>query len=299
MKLIKFYGFGWDYGGTVKLGNGKINKTGLSLMLTAPMEHPEYNNLLGDKIFTSKDLSDELKNKITVGEIKIWGLTDGKLSDWCNSNHELPKNCQPQKIDDETLSALPIKGEIIQALQWGDRAGLHIMVLSQKNSVEEVDEGPAPGTKTLYAQKFDKNIPYEDYDNEEKADTNYNETYTLKETETKCYFQMDASFAKDGIILTDMDNNDDMEVSFAYQMGCTSELTDKPIKMITLSGEEEYIIYGTTTVDYGHEIMVGETNFSASFNNAPLGFLASLKPYWKNTSKITTKNFNKNYFLFS
>ena len=278
---IEFYGFGWDYGGTVKLGNGKINKTGLSLSLTAPpFEHPSYKKLVGDNIFSSGELKDETKSLITVNEISISGLKEKKLEEWNCTDTSLSFD-KSQAVTDSILNLLPIKGEIVHACQCFGMNDHNIIVLSQQTTVKENSEGPSAVSKTLTAKIF------------EAIGSDFKEVYTKEETTSDCYFQMDALFARDGILLSDVDEDGDYEISFAYQMGCSNELTEKPIKLITFEGGTEYIISGSTIADYGHMVLGGETNFSASYNfkHGPQGLLSLLKPLWGKYQKNNYQEF--------
>ncbi|MBI9063934.1 MAG: hypothetical protein JEZ14_18265 [Marinilabiliaceae bacterium] len=70
---INFFGFGWDYGGTVVLGNGAIKSKGITVVLGIASEHPDIEKLYGDSEFTSAKLNDKIIQAIEVISISVSG----------------------------------------------------------------------------------------------------------------------------------------------------------------------------------------------------------------------------------
>lgn len=101
---LHFYGFNWDYGGTVKLNKGKISKLGLELILAPATECPGAEMLSGDAEFNSADLDDEVLTHLYVREIRIVPSDDAIPSD-CE------RPCSSSRVNAiSRLSSLLLKG---------------------------------------------------------------------------------------------------------------------------------------------------------------------------------------------
>ena len=99
--------------------------------------------------------------------------------------------------------------------------------------------------------------------------------------EKNCEFDLSIGFIDKSIEVTDLDQNNYGEITFAYKKSCRSDMSPMILKLLTLENGEKYIIRGTTIieVDYGSSYG-GEKNIDPSFYNAPKLFLTNANRIW-------------------
>ncbi|MEL6820421.1 MAG: hypothetical protein AAFP70_01570, partial [Calditrichota bacterium] len=93
-------------------------------------------------------------------------------------------------------------------------------------------------------------------------------------TEANCEFDLFADFIEKSITVTDLNNDNYGEITFAYQLACISDVSPKQLKLLMLQNGEKYIIRGQTEANLGYnEIIGGDKKIDASFEKAPPQFL--------------------------
>ncbi|TAJ10113.1 hypothetical protein DMA11_19495 [Marinilabiliaceae bacterium JC017] len=266
---IEFYGFGWDYGGTVKLGNGDIKDDGLKLVLNITDE--SFNGkLLGDKLFSSADLEAGVIDAIEVVSVGVTGLDPEHLAEWNNADENSLVNPYPtQELNKDQCKQFDVTGDIIKSLSWKDKSGENVMIFSLKCDVEEMEEGPCSVSLEIIASHY------------LKKEGDWKLIQSISDAQRDCMFENNAGFSTNAISVTDVNQDGFAEITFGYILGCTSEASPNFIKLIMLDKEKEYDITGTLLVTAYEEPWGGETKISADFNSAPKGFLVHAKQIWK------------------
>lgn len=99
--------------------------------------------------------------------------------------------------------------------------------------------------------------------------------------EKDCEFDRTLEFLKNDILLTDLDNDQIGEISFAYRKACISDVSPKELKLLILENGDKYIIRGNTLISFGEESYGGEKQVDASFDQAPEGFLSHATQLWE------------------
>jgi hypothetical protein len=79
----------------------------------------------------------------------------------------------------------------------------------------------------------------------------------VQDHEDDCEFDNMAAFVDGSLEVTDVDGNGTAEVSFAYNLGCVSDVSPLPRKLVVLEGGDKYILRGETRVDVGGGELVG------------------------------------------
>lgn len=95
-----------------------------------------------------------------------------------------------------------------------------------------------------------------------------------------CEFDMFFNFVEDSITVTDLDQNDIGEITFAYRKACVSDVSPIGLKLLVLENGNKYIIRGNSITDLGEFKIGGEKNVDTSFNNAPEKFLKHANAVW-------------------
>lgn len=96
---------------------------------------------------------------------------------------------------------------------------------------------------------------------------------------TGCEFDVVAQFLPGSVSITDEDADGVDELTFAYDVACTSDVSPNTRKLIVLEGKDKHILRGTSQVDPGDGPVGGE--FTADgFKKAP-ALRALAEARWK------------------
>ncbi len=186
-------------------------------------------------------------------------------------------------IFDENMAKLvKFKGDLLFGKSWTDKLGENLLVFSQKEIIkEENGDEPEPDrlTRKLYAVHYAKSKDV------------YKLIREVQDFTTDCGFENRAKIMKESVTITDLDKDDFAEITFAYRLGCTSELSPDVLKLIMLENSEKYAIRGDTRVQYRpDEFVGGATDIDSNFDNAPEVFLNHAKSIWKEQQSHVQNN---------
>jgi hypothetical protein len=96
-----------------------------------------------------------------------------------------------------------------------------------------------------------------------------------------CIFDLTALFDPAGFHVTDIDEDGIAEVSFAYEIGCRSDVSANELKLLLLEGGTKYILRGKTRIQEGGEPDTGRYTVDPSFDKGPRIFLDYAKQLWQ------------------
>lgn len=102
-----------------------------------------------------------------------------------------------------------------------------------------------------------------------------------------CDWDYAFEFIKPSISATDLDKDNIGEITFAYRITCTSDVSPWELKLLTLENGDKYIIRGTTAISYGEENYGGDKTIDESFTNGPQAFLDHANKTWEVCIKET------------
>lgn len=105
--------------------------------------------------------------------------------------------------------------------------------------------------------------------------------------EKDCEFDLFLEFIGNSIKVTDLDNNNVGELTFAYKKACISDVSPKGLKLLMLENGNKFIIRGTTTIVEPGGRIDGTKNVDASFKNAPNSFLSHANTIWESIKQET------------
>ncbi len=156
-------------------------------------------------------------------------------------------------FDKSMASLLKIEGEIVAGRVWTDANGENVLVLSQiKEESFSDEEGPSSETRLL-AKHFVNNAG------------NYSLQWELNELESGCGFENRAAFSSSLLAVTDLDKNSLAEITVVYRLGCSSELSPDPLRLLLIENGKQHKISGTTIADFGEWKDGGKTFVDPSF----------------------------------
>ena len=97
--------------------------------------------------------------------------------------------------------------------------------------------------------------------------------------EADCEYDLSLYFIDSSIVISDLDQDNYGEITFAYRKACRSDVSSSTMKLITLENGEKYIIRGTTKIPgYSEE---SQKKIDPSFYNAPHPFLTNANRIWQ------------------
>ena len=176
-----------------------------------------------------------------------------------------------QKLSSEEISAQNTKttGHLQFGKRWTDKNGMNIVFFMQREVKKAEKDEPERLTRDLIVYHLAK-----------KEGEEYKLIRKVQDATKECSFENRAKFEETSVTVTDINKDGYGELTFAYKLGCSSELSPDTYKLIMLENGEKYAIRGNTIVQLGKDVYGGETIIDPSFDNAPEGFLNHAKEIW-------------------
>lgn len=186
-----------------------------------------------------------------------------KFEEQIVKNEEVQKTSKFNILDKPTydLSQLKHEGEIVHKRFWQDSNGENIALFTKKDKEE------------LFVYHYTINS------NQVK------QLREVKDFEKECEYDMFLDFIENSIIVTDLDNNNLGEITFAYKKACISDISPKELRLIMLENGNKFTLRGTTSIDKPGIKIEGSKKVDASFDNAPASFRSHANKVWDKIEK--------------
>ncbi len=153
------------------------------------------------------------------------------------------------------LAKLEHEGKITYKKIWQDTNGENIAIFTQKES-------------ELFVYHYSIN------DDQVKL------LRKVYDVEPGCEDDLFIDFVENSIEVTDLDNNNLGELTFAYKKTCTTDVSPRVLKVLLLEDGNKYIMRGYSVVEFGEDQYGGDQTIDPSFENGPPAFLAHAKQVW-------------------
>ena len=150
-----------------------------------------------------------------------------------------------------------------QGIAWTDATGLHVALFTRETVTTEEPDYASSVTLRVYHYRV-------------QGET-VERLREVRDFTLDCEFDNMAAFVPAAVGVTDLDANGQGELSFAYYLGCTSDVSPLPFKLLLLEGGSKYIIRGAVA-PAGME--GGEQVPDPAFATAPAAFLAHAQQMW-------------------
>lgn len=167
---------------------------------------------------------------------------------------------------------LKFDGSIVAGVQWKDKSGLNVLIITETNPVtSKTNEYDESVSKKLFGYAFVKN-----------EDEKFQQVWMIQDFIEKCQVDLTLEYIKKSLTVSDLNKNGIAENTFLYKLSCKGDVSPNDLKLIMHEGKEKYAIRGETlqifkdAKPYG-----GKTNIDKSFDNAPKEFLDYAKKEWK------------------
>ncbi|MEL6589234.1 MAG: hypothetical protein AAFQ68_04110 [Bacteroidota bacterium] len=168
---------------------------------------------------------------------------------------ESPLGIKIIEAADFEVGKLAYDGEIVEKRAWLDAKGENIVLFTQKEEELFVYH---------YAIKADSALLLR----------------RIYDFEKDCEFDQTLEFVEASIGVTDLDEDNLGEITFAYRKACISDVSPLELKLLMLEDGEKYIIRGNTLITFGEESIGGDKEVDASFEAAPKVFLEHALEVW-------------------
>ncbi|MGB0522628.1 MAG: M949_RS01915 family surface polysaccharide biosynthesis protein [Flammeovirgaceae bacterium] len=187
------------------------------------------------------------------------------------NNYEMEKS--PNSIHAFALSSIPtgVKalGEaFIAGGKWMDANGENLLICTLSEKVTPGDPNGAGGDhvyKQLYVEHFTK----------KESATDYTLMRKIQDIQD-CNFSNMLALSTESIRITDLDQDQYAEISFVYNLGCRSDVSRDPMKLMLLENGEKYAIRGQTRFSSDSP----DKNFDEDFAKAPANFKDFASELW-------------------
>lgn len=158
-------------------------------------------------------------------------------------------------------------GKLDKAVGWTDKNGANVVVFSTQTAV-----GKKNGEHFESAYLNVEHVAY--------PGGAFKSLRSVKDKEEACDADLMAEFRDKALTVTDLDNDGFGEITFAYALRCTSDVSPATLKLLMLENGEKYILRGQSRVDTGPEKVGGAFKVDPSFNAGPPAFLEHAKKQW-------------------
>jgi hypothetical protein len=195
----------------------------------------------------------------------------------------LLSNIAIAQIKTQALTQLPkqvtYKGNIVQSLQWTDKAGENILVLTVTDDFKSKKQDP----NNMDIVNYDKELYAYHYI---KKGTAYELLWKITDFTRECPFDINVQFLEKAVAVTDLDKNGIAETWLMYRVACRSDVSPATQKLIMHEGELKYAIRGTTRISISpQESYGGEMTLDGNFKNGKQEFREYALKIWKENEK--------------
>lgn len=179
----------------------------------------------------------------------------------------------------EVPSIIKYAGHIINAVQFTDNQGEHLVITTETGMVQSKEKDFDGRDASLYAYHYDK--------------LNGNEwklTWQVYDFIKDCPVDLTAAYLPHTFAITDLNKNGKAEVWLMYKTVCHGDVSPSTMKIIMHEGDMKYAIRGTNKVKLSeHEFEGGTYTLDNAFKTAPDVFKQYALSLWKKNLMETWK----------
>ncbi|RMG71350.1 MAG: hypothetical protein D6722_06990 [Bacteroidetes bacterium] len=159
-------------------------------------------------------------------------------------------------------------GTLVHGLAWTDGQGEQVAIFSREMEEEEGEFFSSSVTLHVYHYRL--------------TPAGVSLVREVKDFTLDCEFDNMAAFVPEAMGLTDLDQDGEAELTFAYYLGCTSDVSPLPFKLLLLESGSKYIIRGDVVPP-----MMGESSQvpDPAFAAGPAIFLEHAQQLWNKTAR--------------
>jgi hypothetical protein len=172
---------------------------------------------------------------------------------------------------------IKIFGKLKEAYSWNDISGENIVITSETGEYENIKSEIDGRSAELFAFRFIRT---------EKA---YQQKWKIYDYIKDCPVDIEASFIKNTLKITDINNNGIAEIWIMYKTACHGDVSPCEMKIIMYEGNSKFAMRGENRVQISKtEFFGGTYKFDKAFNESGKEIKEFAKVLWK-------KNINQNW----
>ncbi len=173
------------------------------------------------------------------------------------------------QVDKNKLPAdIMYKGDLKSAVKWTDQLGEHILITTETGIFNSGNEDER--NAELYAMEY--------HINKNTSTQSWKVTDYVK----NCSVDLEASFVKNSLEITDLNQDGIAEVWLVYTTVCHGDVSPSDLKIIMVEDTKKYGIRGQTRIKLSaNEYLGGEYKFDNAFKDGPASFRNFAMSKWK------------------
>lgn len=173
------------------------------------------------------------------------------------------------QLDKNKLPAdIMYKGDIKSAVKWTDQLGEHILITTETGIFNSGNEDER--NAELYAMQY--------HINKNTSTQSWKVTDYVK----NCSVDLEASFVKNSLEITDLNQDGIAEVWLVYTTVCHGDVSPSDLKIIMVEDTKKYGMRGQTRIKLSaNEYLGGEYKFDNAFKDGPASFRNFATSKWK------------------
>lgn len=169
-----------------------------------------------------------------------------------------------KELDLENVpKSLIFKGKTTEAYTFSDIEGKHLILVAETGELQKSKSSDAKEME-LYVHHF------------LQKEKEWVEIWKAQDFVRECEFDLVLGIRPESMEITDLDKDGIAEISFAYYLTCTSDVSPYTMKLLLYEGANKYALRGTA------KVMDIESKFTidSAFKTAPKSFLDFAKEKW-------------------
>jgi hypothetical protein len=172
----------------------------------------------------------------------------------------------------ELPAGLDYEGNLVAARLWEDGQGTNYLLLTRTPDIREPglsEWGEAMYSARLYGYHY------------RQQDGGFELLRRITDFVMECDADLTVAHIPASIAITDLDGDGLSEVTFLYEMNCTSDVSPLTLKLMMLEDGEKYAIRGTSIVGIGGGRQIGgEKGLGEEFASAPVALQDFASTHW-------------------
>jgi len=172
----------------------------------------------------------------------------------------------------ELPTGIDFEGNLVAARRWEDGQGTNYLLLTRTPDIRE--PGLSEWGGTMYSARL-YGYHYR------QQDGGFELLRRITDFVMKCDADLTVAHIPASIAITDLDGDGLSEVTFLYEMNCTSDVSPLTLKLMMLEDGEKYAIRGTSIVGIGGGRQIGgEKRLGEEFASAPGALRDFASTHW-------------------
>lgn len=164
------------------------------------------------------------------------------------------------------------EGLVERVLTWNEGDGKHIAVFASSSKVGQKDDTRYE-TRGLYVTTF------------AMKGGKPKKVQQIKEIVPVCNLDITARFIEGSISLTNLDGDDQGELTFAYATRCAGDVSPLSLKVLVLEGKDKHALRGESLLKVGDETWGG--TFRSDFEKGAEALLEHAKRTWYANQEVS------------